>query len=559
MFPIATSIGLDYPDAAGADVRPLGVDEISELERILHASGLEHVSLARRHSVVFAFPGMGMGNVYPELAGCTTEVCAFIEEAAIFERHGIQVVGISTEPSEPPPGCLAIPFPNGLLPQEGVGAPLEFVERGGRRYAVRASFVIGPDGSGVRIGGITDVVAHVRRCLDVAVEQRLARYREATFTYLRRDGTDIGATARLRGLLPNGADSVAIPRVDLTVELVAKLASPDIVSQEAGYMDRINRLLEGNGKPPLFPRVVAVGAEEEPAWYLMEAADPTTADQLAFADPRRTVLSHRGEQITTSVLERLADLYVLTFRPEVPAVAPYHYLGRFQALPRRSDFAHAFELLIGGDLERFLRTPVGWDSTLLRSYQDQLGFLEEAADLLVQPVGAYLHGDPHLPNVLLTSDGAAIRLIDPRVVWDGHDVGDPGFGDPVYDLATLFHSIGGMSTILHAISNDHSAALLEIEEGVDGLVARSGILDPGAEGTIEWFSQTVERIFPTEILGQHWRARLHVGAANALLGWLKYPRSISTKAAWLAVYVLALHHLETGRRELASSEVLEGR
>lgn len=560
MFPIVEpSIALNLPIAAGADRRPLGADEITELERILHASGLAQVSLARRHSVVFAYPGMGMGNVYPELAGCTTEVCAFIEEAAIFERHGIQVIGISTEPSQPPPGCIAIPFPNGVLPQEGIGSPLDFVERGGRRYAVRASFVIAPDGSGERIGGITDVVAHVRRCLDVALEQRLARFREAALAYLRQGGNGLSATARFRGLLPNGADSVAIPRVDLTIELVGKLASPDVVAQEAGYMDRLNRLLEEHGRPPLFPRVVAMNVDEEPGWYLMEAADPTTADQLAFADSNRTVLSERGEKITTSVIERLADLYQLTFRPEVPAVAPYHYLGRFEALPQRKDFRRAFEFLVGGDMERFLRTPVSWGDTVLGSYREQLKFLDKAADLLVQPVGAYLHGDPHLPNVLLTSDRAAVRLVDPRVVWDGYDVGDPGFGDPLYDLATLFHSLRGMATILEAISNDHSAALLETEEGVDGLVVRPGILDLADEGTLEWFVQTVERIIPEDILGRHWRARLHVGVANALMGWLKYPRSIPTRAAWIAVYVLALHHLETGRRELKASGAFNGR
>lgn len=81
-------------------------------------------------------------------------------------------------------------------------------------------------------------------------------------------------------------------------------------------------------------------------------------------------------------------------------------------------------------------------------------------------------------------------------------------------------------------------------------MVRPGILDPSDTRTLEWFVRTVERTFPEEILGLHWLGRLHVGVANALLGWLKYPRSLPTRVAWLAVFVLALHHLETGRREL---------
>lgn len=540
----------DLPDAAGAERRFLSPGEVAELDRVIHASGLAEVSLSGRDSVVFAYPGMGVGKVYPELAGCTTEVCAFIEEAAVFERHGIQVVGISTEPSEPPPGCLSIPFPTGVVQQTEVGSPLEFVEKGDRRYLVRTSFVIGPDGTGQRISEITDVVAHVRRCLDAALQQRLDRYRDAVLAYLGRGGTGIPSKATIRRLLPNGADSVVIPQVDLTLEVVAKVARSDIVAQEAGYMNHLNRLLEERGRSPLFPQVVAVSSDEEPGWYLMESADPTTADELAFADPERTLLSPRGERIIRLVLERLADLHELTHRPETPAVASYVYLGRFEALPKRSDFQSAFELLVGGDLESFLQTPVRLDDVPLRSYRDQLRFLAGAQHHLVQPVGSYLHGDPHLPNMLLTPDRSGVRMVDPRVVWDGNDVGDPGFGDPLYDLATLFHSVGGMASILHSIDANRSDALLAVDSGDGELVARSGTLDPRDRTAFEWFVDVLQQIYPESVLGPNWQARLRVGVANALLGWLRYPRSIPTRAAWLAVYVLLLHHLEAGRQLL---------
>jgi hypothetical protein len=60
----------------------------------------------------------------------------------------------------------------------------------------------------------------------------------------------------------------------------------------------------------------------------------------------------------------------------------------------------------------------------------------------------------------------------------------------------------------------------------------------------------MEQSIPAEVLGRHWQARLHVNAANALVGWLKYARSVQTRHAWTAIFSSALYHLESARREL---------
>jgi hypothetical protein len=522
---------------------PLGPEEVAELQEVLWASDLPDVALSSRYSVVFVYPGMGLGDVYPDLAGCTLEVCTFIGEAARFAEHGIQVLGLSTEPSEPPPPCSAIPFPVGLLPEGVPGGLIDVIEREQRRYAARATYVVFPDGTGVRIGNVTDIVAHVTECLDIALGRRLEAYREAVLASLQRNGNAPRSSVRLRDLLANGADSVSIPRVDLSFELVAKLADPRIVAEEAGYMDRINGVLEERGLGPLFPRVVGIRTDEVPGWYLMEAANPVTLDQVLFADEARTVLRPDRVGLLERALEKVSNLHEATFRPEVPKIARYHYLERFLVIPERDDTRATFELLFGSEVsleERLTQPLVLEDGFVCRSYREQMAFLEAHVDELSQPVGAYLHGDFHLPNILLDPGGENVVFVDPRIVWDGHDVGDPGFNDPMYDLAALLQSVHVAAPVLEAIR----------EGTADALLGDHGVLRLHGNPILDWYVGWVERLVPVGLRGDNWRARLHIGTANAVLGWLKYARSVKTRHAWDALFAAVLYHLELGRRHL---------
>ncbi|MEX0626937.1 MAG: phosphotransferase [Chloroflexota bacterium] len=546
---MATMLSVD-PAAAG-ERSPIGPETVAELERLIAATGLE-ASLRGRYSVVFAFPGMGVGQHYPELAGCTLEVCTFIDEAGVFAKHGIEVTGLSGERSEPPAGCLAIPFPVGVIEQSDFGGPIGFVEQDGRRYAQRATLVIFPDGTGVRLTGIADIVGHVRACLDLVLGHRLERFRQAA---VASDVSRLRSTAQLGPLLPNGADSVAITRVDVTIPLVVKMAAPAIVREEAGYMRRVNGLLEQAGRPRLFPAVVAIGADEDPAWYLMEAADPVPLDRLLFADEARTVVDSARRPLLTAGIDHLSDLYELTFRREVSPVARYHYRDRFAVIPGRADTRLTHQLLVGGgDLDELLNRPIVIDGFACHPYRQQLAFLEQHVADLAQPVGAYLHGDAHLPNMLLAGD-ESIVFVDPRVVWDGNDVGDPGFGDPLYDFATLLHSLHVMSAILHAIEVEETVALLAFEVTPAGIHVSSGTLRIHGNPVVGSFTATVAGRLPPDIAGANWQARLHIGTANALLGWLKYARSVQTREAWLAIFVSVLYHLEVGRRLVIGEEI----
>lgn len=544
--------------AAVGRAEPIGRETTHAIEALIQRAGLADANLSHRYTVVFAFPGMGVGRRYPELAGCTMEVCAFIDEVGVFAKHGIDVIGLSGEVSEPPEGCLELPFPVGLITNDDLEAddPIRSVEQDGQRYAERTSFVMFPDGTGLRVTGIADVTGHVRHCLELALAHRVERFRQAT-----ADATigSLRSTAQLGSLLPNGADSVAISRVDVTVPLVAKMAEPTIVLQEAGYMRRVNAMLEDARKPRLFPAIVAVNGEEAPGWYLMEAVEPISLDRVVFADPARSVIDATRQHLLWSGIDRLSNLHELTFRPERSPVAIYQYSERFAAIPERPDTQLTYDLLVGselGRLDELLARPVVVDGVACRPYRDQLDVLAKRLDELAPPVGAYLHGDAHLPNMLMMGgrdDG--VVFVDPRVVWDGNDVGDPGFGDPLYDYATLLHSVHVMSTILHAIAEGRAGELVQFSDDDDVLTVASNVARIHRNPALAWFRMALgERLTP-ELAGPNWEARLHVGAANALLGWLKYARSIQTGVAWVAVYASVLYHLEIGRRLLDHEDV----
>lgn len=544
-------------DPAGANVDMIGAVEVGELERLLNASGIGHISLQRRYSVVFVYPGIGAGDEHPELAGCTAEVCTFADQTTEFVKHGFQLAGLSTGATAPPGDFLTtLPFPVGQLPPDTVTPVLEFVERRQERFAVRTSFVVFPDGSGVKVTNITDPVAHVRRCFDIAIAHRLRVYERAVVTALGRSRGGFESSLQHEGFLPNGADSVSISTVDLRVRLVAKMADPNIVLQEGGYIERVNRLLEESGRPRVFPTIYAICGDERPGYYLMEAADPLTLDGLLFADDAMTSLRPDRVHLLGSAMTKLTSLYTLTFRQEEPAIARYHYLDRFLAIPERQDFRSTFEFLLPGrgTVDELLACPLVVDGDFVcRPYNDQMAFLKQHVDDLAQPVGAYLHGDVHLKNMLVGRD-MDVLFVDPRVVWDGNDVGDHGWGDPLYDYGTLLHSVHTMSSILNAIDREETECLLSVEhDSLDGeraLVIWPGALHITGSGTVDWFVDWLERTAPRHVLGDQWRARLHVNAANALVGWLKYARALRTGHAWMAVYASALYHLEVARREL---------
>jgi peroxiredoxin len=550
----------DHLDVAGGSATSIGPAEVAEIQRLLESADVE-LELDRRYSVVFLYPGIGAGIDYPELAGCTAELCTFADQTTEFVKHGIQLAGLSMRVTKPPGDFLTtFPFPVGKL-SANVESPLvDLVHKGDERFVSRTSFIIFPDATGVRISDVLDPVTHVHTCFDIAISRRLETYQASTLEYLQNRGDSIRASMLHRDFLSNGADSVSISTIDFRAEVVAKMADEAIVAQEAGYMHRINRVLEDNGKPKLFPRVISIETEERPAYYLMEAANPLSLDHLLFEDESMTKLQPHRLHILTDSLKKLSNLYEVTFRAEVPKVMRYHYLERFLAIPERRDFIDTFEFMFrdAATMEAILNSQVRIGAFVCRSFEDQMRFLEKEIDSLLQPTGAYLHGDVHMKNMLVQEDGRSVVFIDPRVVWDGFDVGDPGFADPLYDYGTLLHSIHFASAILRAIESAQTESLLEWSPPSDnggGIEVTTKVLPVTSRSTVNWLSNWLQHEVPPEVLGDNWKARLHVNTANAAFGWLKYARAVQTAHAWMALFVSTLFHLEMGRRYVSGEDV----
>jgi peroxiredoxin len=547
----------ELTDVSGSPTA-VGLDEIRRLGEMLAAAGLD-IDLSHRYSVVFFYPGIGAGTDYPELAGCTSELCTFADQTTEFVKHGIQLAGLSTRETKPPGDFLtSFPFPIGRI-QDGDGRGIvDMIDKGSERFAKRTSFVVFPDGTGVKVTDVRDPVGHVHRCFDLAIQRRLEEYKRKALSFLQDENEALKTSMTHRGFLSNGADSVSISTVEFKADIVAKMASPDIIGQEAGYMDRINRLLTEQEKPKLFPGVVAINTEERPAYYLMESANPLSLDHLIFEDAAMTRLRSDRLHILTDSLQKLANLYEVTLRNEVPKVASYHYKDRFLAIPQRNDFLETYRGMFGDERPPgyLLQPPVDIDGFSCRSFEDQMRFLEKTIDELTQPVGAYLHGDVHLKNMLVQEDGRSVVFIDPRIVWDGNDVGDPGFGDPLYDYGTLLHSIHFASSILAAIDSHQTEGLLRwnVNDSRGAITITTGSIPLISGSTRDWFLDWLNQSLRPDVRGRNWRARLYVNTANASFGWLKYARAVATPHAWMAFFAATLYYLEMARLSLEGSE-----
>jgi hypothetical protein len=135
-------------------------------------------------------------------------------------------------------------------------------------------------------------------------------------------------------------------------------------------------------------------------------------------------------------------------------------------------------------------------------------------------------------------------------VWDGNDVGQPGFGDPLYDLGTLLHSLHVMSAILHSIETGHTEDLVQVTNG-DRLISIDPVrLQFAGNPSVDEFLTYVDDHLSRDLLGPDWQGRLHVNAANALVGWLKSSRAIQTASAWWSVFAASMYHLEEARRHI---------
>jgi hypothetical protein len=378
-----------------------------------------------------------------------------------------------------------------------------------------------------------------------------SRLRDARVSgWLRAVGHD--AKGKAEAFYTPGADSALIARISSeNGPLVLKVGPLDVVRNEVAFTRRVNERLAAAGLSPLFPDQIEFGTEGKLGISLMESVLPATLDCEVFLDTSMTELNPDFDAVLAPHLAALEVLHASSSIERTPSMGSYIYRDRFDHVANDPGFLESFRLYFADiELEEFLDAAwIDSDGTRVEGLTSLRKRLAAQTDLLTPSRSSLIHGDAHLKNMLRRQDRSPV-FIDPRTIWDGNRRDDEGYGDPAYDLATLLHSVWPMSSILQAIERKRSESLLSFElRGRDYRVDRRGI--PPFLDRIEM--ALVTRLTRVEGVDQAARARLEIGAANALMGWLKYPNALPTREAWTATYLAMLDYLTRG---LASIEAV---
>ena len=332
-----------------------------------------------------------------------------------------------------------------------------------------------------------------------------------------------------------GADSEAIWRLSTTPATVLKVGNPDVIDLEVDFLSRVSEISDR-----VFPRIWSYGTLSDKRGYLMEAGLPDSGDPAIFLDDSRLVLRKEWLATLEGVLAPLQSLYSRTLVKRPCQVAGYHYRERIKRLLRRDDFRQtASDVGTSRDVGEVLQLPLVINGVLMPSFTTMADTASRRSSAWQSPFSTMIHGDLHLKNIVEADATGEFLFLDPRLQWDDQPIDQFGYGDPVYDLATLLHSVGGMATILQSIDCGDTIELLDASIGADRVSIQ--LSDSFAEvvGRVtEEFPRLCAEILPSETMEPHFKQRLFAGAANATLGWLKYKNAVRTAPAWWAIFSL---------------------
>lgn len=508
--------------------RAVRLPEIGLLRDALERAGLLETSLSGRTWAVF---------VEADAPSWARVVRALVEEAPAFHELGVHVVALATSPTEPPDGCLTLPFPVGVVPVRVVES-LATVEKA--RQSGSLSLLVYPDLEGLRLWGSGPPAALVRKALDRVIAHRLERYRRALPTRPAGDAwqVDPGPT-----LGPGFGSSLR--RLDERQGLALDSGEPEYVEARMAMMAEANRRVAALGRPRVFPEVLAVVTNEEPAWSLLRGIGPPMSAAL-FVERGSVQPSPAGSRLLGQAIEQLIALHSAT--AEATGGGPRWPVRRL--LHAAAGVPGAFRRVFGPavDPSRLLAARVVLpDGSMCRSFREQVRWLGSGRWNDGSPQRAWLHGAPVLANAFIGPDG--VMFLQPRLVRGRSGALGPVRGDPAEDLAILLTSVDPGAVVERAVALDEPESLITVEEseGRTGPELRVTRSLPRLGGPPHPTVEQALRSMPSEARGPGWEGRFHLAAAASLFRALHGPRSVRPPAAWLATFVAALAQVEQAR------------
>lgn len=401
--------------------------------------------------------------------------------------------------------------------------------------------------------GDDDVEAALHSLIERLLAERLAA--PAAMTAPMREALLAAAEVDLGGIAESPVFRNRILSYRVRVDVVEKLtAGADSARREYEALQVLNAHMAARGRPPVFPR--AFYWSQDPPAVAMEYVKGRPFHE-AFEDGcwRGGVGGRHGAWRTrlTALFGQLAGLYAGSVREGAPAEAGYVYGRRFSHVVGREDFLATFAACLGGEAPAWRRsfadlaaTPVSVNGEKRRAYGDYAARLLGDGGVAVPPVRCLVHGDLHAANVIWREDDGVAMLIDPRCDWDGHPLVETATGDPLLDVAFIYHGLELMGPLLGA-ADGRPFQGAEMREGRGPDRAGTDLRVPLLFDARHPFPEAIRALcmdhLPPGCLAGHWRQRLHVGIACAYLGWLKHHRVVRDASRWLAVYGAVLWHL----------------
>ncbi len=474
-------------------------------------------------AVIFAFPGLGIGEIHDCLRGCTLETQLFTDIAKIFNPLGVTFLGVTS--GKAPPAIEQINYKYLSCPQE----PFSKIKIGKELFFARQSFVL--SGSDLHSFSVTSSVE--QHVLDI--KKLIASEVVRKIIKLDNGIHDIDKALVNARPLAKGADSHAILALPSNPPTVLKIGSSKVLEPEIALIEAVANL-----DLKLFPKLYSHGKVDQNHWMLMNAADPSSIAASIFDDIQNAQLRKDWRHQVTSIFAPMSALYVKTLVKHQCKTSAYHYTGRIKTILNRPDTIKTASKAAHIDLNSVANKPLVINGHHLLSFVD----LEMRNALVMAKMPVYhitlVHGDLHLPNILKQYKGDDFVFIDPRVVWDENPVDVFGYCDPLYDLATMLHSVGAMAVILARILNGRDNTLVNVQVYEEQItVDIDDCLLSTLKTAFNGFINIAPNIIPESCLNNIWQRRLLVGAAGAFMGWLKYPEAVRSQEVWWTIFSAA--------------------